>query len=525
MFILYKLDDGKSEWKGEKMKLTLLEYFEETVGKKGNDVAIVEGIEKITFLELKQRACRIAAAIASYVEPAKSAPVAVFIPKSIWCVTVDVGIWYSGNAYMNLDIKTPSNRIQNILKCIEPKAVITLAKYKDKLPDYEGAVLCIDEVDLSRDYNDFLELRDKRLIDTDPMCLINTSGSTGTPKGVVLNHKSFIDFTEWSLKTFSFNEDEIIGSLSPAVFDIYSYELCLLMSRGATLVVIPDSYAVFPVKLLQLLNQEKVTFIFWVPTIMVNIANMGLLEKVTPQYLKWVWFAGEVFPTKQFNVWRRSLPNTKFANLYGPIEITLDCTYYIVERELRDDEPIPIGYPCRNTDILLLKDDNTLAKPGEEGEICVRGTSLAGGYYNNWEKTKVAFVQNPLNTKYPELIYRTGDLAFENELGEIVFVGRKDTLIKHSGYRIELGEIEHVAINTLKIVDNCCVIYNQQKKHIIMVYESKKKIDNSELRKALGTVLPNYMLPAVFIEVSDEMPRNTNGKIDRLKIKELYNEC
>ena len=110
-------------------------------------------------------------------------------------------------------------------------------------------------------------------------------------------------------------------------------------------------------------------------------------------------------------------------------------------------------------------------------------------------------------------------------MGEIVFVGRKDTLIKHSGYRIELGEIEHVAINTLKIVDNCCVIYNQQKKHIIMVYESKKKIDNSELRKALGTVLPNYMLPAVFIEVSDEMPRNTNGKIDRLKIKELYNEC
>lgn len=507
------------------MRITLLEYFEEIVEKKANDVAVVEGIEKISFRELKQKACQIAGAIVGKsVKAVQSAPIAVFIPKSIWCVAADLGILYSGNAYMNLDIKTPINRIQNILKCIEPQVVITVSKYKEKLSGYTGNVLCLDEEELNSYYEDFNELRSEQLIDTDPMCLINTSGSTGTPKSVVLNHRSFIDFTEWSLKTFHFGGDMIIGSLSPAVFDIYSYELCLLMSVGATIVVIPENYAVFPVKLLQLLNQEKVTYIFWVPTIMVNIANMGLLEKVAPQYLQWVWFAGEVFPTKQFNIWRKNLPKTKFANLYGPIEITLDCTYYIVERELRDEEPIPIGYACRNTEILLLRDDDTLAANGEEGEICVRGTSLAGGYYNNWEKTAAAFVQNPLNRKYPELIYRTGDIASQNELGELVFKGRKDTLIKHSGYRIELGEIEHIAINTLEMVDNCCVIYNQEKKHIIMVYESKGKTDKGELRKKLSTVLPNYMLPTVFIEVADEMPRNTNGKIDRLKIKELYNE-
>ena len=141
------------------MKITLLEYFEETVTKKGNGVAVVEGTEKITFQELKQRACRVAGAVAEFVEPVKSAPVAVFIPKSIWCVTVDMGILYSGNAYMNLDIKTPSNRIQNILKCIEPKAVITLAKYRDKLPDFDGEVICIDEVDLLMYCEDFFELR------------------------------------------------------------------------------------------------------------------------------------------------------------------------------------------------------------------------------------------------------------------------------------------------------------------------------------------------------------------------------
>lgn len=503
------------------MKITMLEYFEETVLKKGKDIAVIEGEDKITFCQLKSKACDVAQMIAKEIGYMQSRPIAVFIPKSIWCVAVDVGILYSGNAYMNLDVKTPASRIQNILTCINPAMIITLVKYKDKLPNFEGKVVCVDEIEMERCSSDFRKLRDEHIIDTDPMCIINTSGSTGTPKGVVLNHKSFIDFTEWSLETFEFTEHEVIGSLSPAVFDIYSYELCLLMAKGAAIVVISENYAVFPVKLLQLLNEEKVTFIFWVPTIMVNIANMGLLEKVTPKYLRWVWFAGEVFPTKQFNIWKNRLSNTKFANLYGPIEITLDCTYYIVERELQDDEPIPIGFPCKNTDILLLKDDNTLAEKGEEGEICVRGTSLAGGYYNNWEKTNEAFVQNPLNTKYPELIYKTGDLAFENEYGEIVFVGRKDTLIKHSGYRIELGEIEHVAINTLKIVDNCCVMYDKEKKQIVMVYEKKDDLDEGKIRTALGLEIPHYMVPGKYI-VLDKMPRNTNGKIDRLLLKQTY---
>lgn len=503
------------------MKITLLEYFEETIAKKPNEVAVVEEGKEITFQELKTMACGIAGVITKVSEPAKSSPIAVFIPKSIWCVAADLGILYSGNTYMNLDIKTPGKRIINILDCIEPRAIITITKYRDKLPEFDGEIFCIDEYDLTLYNDDYFALREESLIDTDPMCIINTSGSTGTPKGVVLNHKSFIDFTEWSLQTFSFSNNEIIGSLSPAVFDIYSYELCLLMAIGAKIVVIPENYAVFPVKLMQLLNEQRITFIFWVPTIMVNIANMGLLEKITPEYLNMVWFAGEVFPTKQFNVWRKQLTGTKFVNLYGPIEITLDCTYYIVERELNDDEPIPIGYPCRNTDILLLKDDNSLAVNGEEGEICVRGTSLAGGYYNNWEKTNSAFVQNPLNTKYPELIYRTGDLAYKNGNGEIVFIGRKDTLIKHSGYRIELGEIEHVAINMLKLVDNCCVIYDKEKKQIIMIYENASGLNEKRLREELSSELPHYMVPGKYIAM-DEMPRNTNGKIDRLLLKEKF---
>lgn len=503
------------------MKKNLLEYFEYTVGQNPNKVAVVDGERKIKFAELSQAAIAFGTSIVNKKKEAFKAPIAVFIPKSIETITADLGIMYSGNAYMNLDVKTPLQRISNILNLVQPEFVVTTSVYYNSLAKImdEDKILLVDELTSAEGDLSLLQPRLDRMIDTDPSCLINTSGSTGTPKSVILNHKSFFDFTEWALETMTWTNDEVIGSLSPAVFDIYSFELCLLMSKSSTIVIIPDAWSAFPVKILQLLEAQKVSYIFWVPTIMVNIANMGLLDKFKLDSIKLVWFAGEVFPTKQFNIWRSKLPQAKFVNMYGPIEITLDCTYYIVERDIPDDEPIPIGYPCRNTDILILDADDKLVKPGEMGELCVRGTSLAMGYYNNPEKTAAAFVQNPLNKSYPELIYRTGDIVFENERGELVFKGRKDSLVKHSGYRIELSEIEHVIVNTLKLVKNGCIVYDYAKKDIVLFYEADEEITKEAFRKNISQSLPKYMIPTRY-EHMDILPRNTNGKIDRLKLKE-----
>ena len=509
------------------MKVSLIELFEETVKKYPQKVAVIDKDREIVFSDLHRKSLQLASALMA-LGIGQNRPVGVFLDKSIESVYADLGILYAGDFYMNLDIKTPAERIRNILQLVEPAAIISTTR---QIKSIEGIipstmkVILLDEAGGTADVDsaDIIG-RLSTIIDTDPSCIINTSGSTGTPKGVVLNHKSFFDFIDWAIDTFHFDDDLVMGSLSPIVFDIYSFELCMLMAKASTLVVLPAHLAAFPAKILEVLEQHKVNFLFWVPTIMVNIANMDLLSAFKLKSLRTVWFAGEVFPTKQFNYWHHHLSEVTFANLYGPIEITLDCTYYIINKEIPDEEPLPIGYPCRNTDILILDDeDRAVTESGVEGELCVRGTSLAMGYYNNPEKTAAAFVQNPLNKAYPELIYRTGDIVCLNDEGLIMFKGRKDNIVKHMGYRTDLGEIEHVIINTLKLVKNGCIVYNQSEKQITLFYEAEQEIPVSEFRLQIGKVLPKYMIPTAFHHLG-QLQRNANGKIDRLFYKKQVNE-
>ena len=507
------------------MNTHLLDCFEKAIAKNASKIAVKHNAQSISFEDLQNKALRLGNYIVDVVNGQMNTPIAVFLPKEIQTVVADIGIMYSSNPFMNLDVKTPKERILNILNLIRPVAIITSSKFDKILNDVELPKIVIDQLDfnsLAADSSKLLQRRDS-LIDTDPFCLINTSGSTGTPKSVVLNHRSFFDFMEVSQENFHFDGSEILGSLSPVVFDIFDFELCMLMMYGSQIVLLDAMLAAFPARLLESLAFNHVNFIFWVPSIMVNIANMRLLDKIALPDLKLVWFAGEVFPTKQFLVWYDKLPQTKFANLYGPIEITLDCTFYEVNERPTENEALPIGVPYRNTDVLILNDDNQKCGVEEEGELCVRGTSLAMGYYNNPEKTAAAFVQNPLNKSYPELIYRTGDMAYIRKDGNIIFKGRKDSLIKHMGYRIELGEIEHVVENDLKLVKYCCAVYQYEKKEIVLFYENETEITDKDFRKEISRAFPSYMVPSVYIKM-DELPRNTNGKIDRLYLKNKVNE-
>jgi len=499
------------------MQRNILEYLEHA-HHDCHRPAVIDNGKRYTFQELERYAWTCGSLLAQKCD-LMGRPIAVYLPKSAEVIFADLGIVYSGNCYMNLDVKNPAQRVKAILENIEPVFIITSSALAGNLLQIgvpPERILFIEEILRAPliESSDALWRRLENMIDTDPLCIINTSGSTGVPKGVVLNHRSTIDFMDWCFDRLKLDGNHRIGSLSPFYFDIYTLELNLCLAKGATIVIIPESLAAFPAKLMSFISSSAISFVFWVPTIMVNIAEQGLLDAFDLSSLREVLFAGEVFPTKHLNRWRRTLHNARFINLYGPIEITVDCTYFIVERKMDDDEALPIGFPCRNSDVLILNDQNNIAQIDERGELCVRGTSLAMGYWNDAEKTAKAFVQNPLNQNYPELIYRTGDLVYRNDRNEIMYVGRKDYQVKHLGYRIELLEIEHQVLSIPEI-SNACVLYNKEQRVITLCYESPAyDVSDASIRTGLSKTLPKYMLPTVFVRMS-ELPRNPNGKIDR----------
>jgi D-alanine--poly(phosphoribitol) ligase subunit 1 len=501
------------------MQINVLEYLEEGALARFRDRTAVECAGAIcTFAQLQGLALQCASALCRYSERT-TAPVCVYLPKGIETIVADLGILYSRNCYSNLDVKSPGARVKAILDNLRPLAIITSSEHQETLIHLgvlADQLILIDGVleAAAAPDQESLSRRRAKALDTDPVCIINTSGSTGIPKSVAMNHRNIIDFIDWTLDEFDFNEHDVMGSLSPFYFDIYTLELYVSLATGACISIIPENLAAFPPKVLGHLVEKNVSFIFWVPSIMVNIANLGLLEEIELKTLRRVFFAGEVFPTRQFNRWKRNLSDAEFVNLYGPIEITVDCTFYRVTREFADDEPLPIGFPCRNTEIMVLTDENRLAAIGEQGELAVKGSSLAMGYWNSPSRTDAAFVQNPLNSSYPERIYRTGDIAYWNERGELIFVGRRDYQIKHMGYRIELGEIE-AAVASTGLVDSACVIYHPSKKEIALCYTAPSPIPPSVFRQKLLSRLPKYMLPTLFRHL-DQMPENPNGKINRL---------
>ncbi len=499
------------------MQASVIEWLDKNSAQYGEQLAIYDEHEQITYRQYHDKAIGLAKKIISCGLGSRQA-VVVYLEKGVKALVSFMGIAYSGNFYSPIDTDMPKQRVSKILEALQPKVVITSAELKKGFEefDFQGQYILYEAVEaLAQDSE--VENRKSGIVDTDLLYVLFTSGSTGMPKGVSVTHRGVIDCMDWFTDTFSMSQDDKFGNQAPFFFDASVPDIYLSMKLGGALYIIPKILFMQPVRLLEYIKEKQINTLIWVPSALIVVSKLKALAKVDlSSVLKRVIFCGEPMPNKQLNIWRRYLPDIVYANLYGPTETVYASTYYIVDREFEDYETLPIGFPMKNTGILVLDNHDSLVTESEvTGELCIRGTGVAAGYFNNPEKTREAFVQNPLNHAYEEKIYRTGDLVKYNERGELVYLSRKDFQIKHMGYRIELGEIETV-VSSLAEITRCCCLYDEGHSQIVLFID--KDIPKGELHEQLKDMLPEYMLPGKVLYM-EQVPLNVNGKIDRVQLK------
>ena len=413
-------------------------------------------------------------------------PVGIRMPRGTRAFAMSLGCVAGGCWFSFLDPQMPSLRAQKILDSLQPPGVIG--------DTWEAELLLREPIDSAA-----LSSVRQRSASCDPIYAVFTSGSTGEPKGVIGCHRAVIDYIENLCPVLKADADTVFGSHAPLYVDAWLKELFPALKYGGKMVLIPQRLFSFPVQLVQFLNGHKINTLCWVVSALTGVSGTGTLRTIRPEHLKTVAFASEVFPPEQLKLWREALPQTRFLNLYGPTEATGICCWHEVSGD--EEGPIPIGKPLANTEVFL-----------HEGEICIRGDRLTLGYLG---EDQGGFTSDPRG--YPGRIYRTGDLGAWNEKGQLLFLGRKDSQIKHMGYRIELGEIEAAAWKLPGITGVGCV-YLPEQKCLVLCYSGTPLPE--ELRQHLRQLLPKPMVPRR-IRRMEILPRTPNGKLRRSALLDM----
>ncbi len=502
----------------------VLEYLEYNSDVMPDKIFVEDEYGSCTFREMRESCRRIGSFLLniqlSKNQTSEAEGIGIFMDKGIASVKAFFGSVYAGYYYVPLNIELSDERLENIQSVLNAPCIITDFQHYEKAVELfsNARILLITDLIKSAINNEKLSEIRRRMIDTDPLYAIFTSGSTGIPKGILVCHRSVIDFIDTFTELFSISNQDVIGNQAPFDFDVSVKDIYCSLKKGALLSIIPRKAFTNPTQLMDWICDRGITVMVWAVSALCLITSFHGLEYRVPEKVRQILFSGEVMPLKHLQTWRKFMPDTTYVNLYGPSEITCNCTYHILDQKNSYEEGIPIGVPFPNEDVFLLdKEGNRIDKEGIEGEICVRGTTLALGYLRAPEQNGKFFTNNPLNNAYPERIYHTGDLGQYRKGGKLYFTGRRDFQIKYMGHRIELEEIEHI-IDSIKGVERCICIFDEERKKLYAYFTGG--ISKRELYILLRNRLPAFMVPGAIVQVNS-FPLNKNGKVDRKALRNI----
>jgi amino acid adenylation domain-containing protein len=504
------------------MAYLLQHLLTEAAARRPQRPAVASGGSELTYQELDRLSNKTARALLR-LGVAPGDRVAILVSKSATAVTALYGVLKAGACYVPLDTKAPAERLGYVVRDSGAAVIIAddataglAATLADGVPGSRGVLLPgAPEVAAEPDG----PLDGEWAIESDLAYILYTSGSTGTPKGVMISHRNSLTFVEWAAAAAGLTEQDRVCSPAPLHFDLSVFDVFASCRAAACMSVLPDGAATFPVSITRWLESEQISVWYSVPSVLTLLACYGSLQKHDLSALRTVIFAGEVFPPKYLAKLMAELPGARYLNWYGPTETNV-CTAFEVPADGADDTgPAPIGKACANTEVFAVASDGSLVrKPGDEGELYVRGPALMQGYWGQPAKTHEVLVTNPFQASRDELVYRTGDLVTLDPDGNYIYIGRRDSMVKIRGYRVELGEVEtalyrHPAIKEAAVLPVSDELLGSRLRAVITATGTGDLTRESVLEHCRQW-LPAYMVPDV-IDFREALPRTSTGKVDR----------
>jgi amino acid adenylation domain-containing protein len=524
------------------MAYLLQHLLTEAAARQPRQPAVASADGQLSYQELDQLSNKVARALVRQgVAPGDR--VGLLAPKSAASVVGIYGALKAGACYVPLDPKAPAERLSYVVRDSGAGVIVAdeprtsqAAALGGSVPRLRGVVAALPGRPGRGDAaaapargaaimpwtavaaETAESLAEERAIESDLAYILYTSGSTGTPKGVMISHRNSLTFVDWAAAAARLTTQDRVCSPAPLHFDLSVFDIFAACRAAACLAVLPEGAATFPVSIAQWLERERISVWYSVPSVLTLLASYGGLRQFDLSRLREVIFAGEVFPPKHLARLMADLPHPRYLNWYGPTETNV-CTAFEVPAGGADAGPVPIGRACANTEVFAVTSDGRrVGRPGEVGELYVRGPSLMRGYWGQPAKTAAALIRNPLEAEHDELVYRTGDLVTLGQDGNYSYLGRRDSMVKIRGYRVELGEVQaalyrHPAIREAAVLPVADEVLGTRLRAVV-AGDGAGRLTRENVLDHCRQWLPEYMVPDI-VEFREALPRTSTGKVDR----------